>query len=221
MAKVVADGRVAGMSTLLARHGQVVVRKTVRRQEPGDRRADHTRHHLPPLLHVEADHRRRHDDAVRGRQVAAGRSGHQIRAGVQGAEGHDRRRCRRPPVAPGHAAAADHARADEPYGGIRLRTRRSASGRQALSREGRARRQRPRRHDQAHGGDSLDVPARNELVLLLRRRHPGLHRREAVRPEVRRLSPAADLQAAEDDRHRLLRDRGQGEPARGGVCRQP
>ena len=43
------------------------------------------------------------------------------------------------------------------------------------------------------------------VVVFLRRRHPGLHRREAVGPEVRRLPPAADLQAAEDDRHRVLR----------------
>ena len=59
------------------------VREAVRRQEPGDGGADHEGHHLPPLLHVEADHRRRHDDALRGRQVAARRSGHEVRARVQ------------------------------------------------------------------------------------------------------------------------------------------
>ena len=44
MAKVVvATGRVAGMTTLLARHGQVVSYKTYGKQEPRDRRADDAR----------------------------------------------------------------------------------------------------------------------------------------------------------------------------------
>ena len=71
-----------------ARQGRV--REDLRRQEPGDRRADGAGHHLPPLLHDQADHRRRHDDPVRGRQVAARRSGHQVRARVQGAQGDER-----------------------------------------------------------------------------------------------------------------------------------
>ena len=58
--------------------------------------------------------------------------------------------------------------------------------------------------DQTHRGHPADVPARDDVVVLLRRRHPGLHRREAVGPEVRRVPPAADLHAAEDDRHRVL-----------------
>ena len=59
MAKVVADGRVAGMSTLLARHGQVVSEKTYGVTSLATGAPMTTRHHRPPLLHVEADHRRR------------------------------------------------------------------------------------------------------------------------------------------------------------------
>ena len=92
MAKVVADGRVAGMSTLLARHGQVVAEKTYGVRSLATGAPMTQRHHLPHLLHVEADHRRRDDDPVRGRAVAARRSDHQVRARVQGAEGDDRRR---------------------------------------------------------------------------------------------------------------------------------
>ena len=207
MAKAVADGRVAGMSTLLARHGQVVSEKTygVKSLATGAPLTRDTIFRLysmsKPITGVAM--MMLFEDG----QMAAGRSDHEVRARVQGAEGHERHRCERSPVHPGHEAPADDARADEPYGGIRLRPRRPASGRQALSRKGRARRQRAGGHDQADRGDSADVPAGNAVVVFLRRRHPGLHRREAVGPEVRRLPPAADLQAAEDDGHGVLRAR--------------
>ena len=56
---------------LTARHGKIVNSDVY--GVTGSRRRDtaHARHHLPHLLDDQADHRRRDDDAVRGRQVEA------------------------------------------------------------------------------------------------------------------------------------------------------
>ena len=92
MAKAVADGRVAGMSTLLARHGQVVSEKVygVKSLATGAPLTRDTIFRLysmsKPITGVAMMM------LFEGRPMAARRSDHQVRARVQGAEGHERRR---------------------------------------------------------------------------------------------------------------------------------
>ena len=83
-----------------------------RQARPGERCAAAEGLDLPHLLDVEADHRRRDDDAVRGRQVAAQRPGVEAHSRIREPQGREGESAERH----GHAGRAgppdDDARAD-------------------------------------------------------------------------------------------------------------
>ncbi len=141
--RFVDEGRVAGVTSLLARHGKIVNANAFGRRtcRPG---AAAARHDLPHLLDEQADHRRRDDDAVRGRQVAARRSRLALHPGVCQAAGPHRRQRRRHDEARGRAPQHDDARAADALGGPRLRAQ-SSQCRRSADHQGSRRSTRPRR----------------------------------------------------------------------------
>ena len=105
-----------------------------RQARPGERCAAAEGLDLPHLLDVEADHRRRDDDAVRGRQVAAQRPGVEAHPRVREPQGREGESAERH----GHAGRAgsrdDDARADVALRRPDLRRVRQHCGRQDVHR---------------------------------------------------------------------------------------
>ena len=71
MQQTVDKKQLAGVVTILARHGKVVDYRTYGQRDMATRRADDEGHDLPRLLDDQAGDRRGHDDSVRAGQVAA------------------------------------------------------------------------------------------------------------------------------------------------------
>ena len=175
---------------------------------------------LPHLLDDQADHRRGDDDAVRGREVAARRSGLAAYSGVRQAPGPHRRQCRRVADDRSRAPADDDARADDAHGGPRLRAEFEQPGRPHDHPGARAR----------HGGAAADDDrqareaaaagaAGHAVVVQHRRRRPGLPRREVLWHEVRRVPQDPAVRAAGDEGHGVLRAAGEALPPRARACR--
>ena len=176
------------------RQGRGVRRR--RQARPGERRAAAEGLDLPHLLDVEADHRRRDDDAVRGRQVAAQRPGVEAHSRVREPQGRESESADRR----GHAGRAgscdDDARADVALRRPHLRRVRQHRSRQDVHGRERAR---PRRaaagDDRQARQDSAAAPAGRALALQRLGRRAGLPGREAVGPAVSRI-PASSASSS-------------------------
>ncbi len=118
------------------------------------------------------------------------------------------------------AAVDDDARADDAHRGPRLHHQRREPGRSHVSQGGRPRLaqaaavddRRPRRA-------AVAEPAGNAVVVQHRGRRPGLPDRKAVGHELRGLRAHADLRAARHEGHRLLGAEGKNLAARAGAQR--
>ena len=156
MHRYVDDGKIAGMVTLVARHGKIVYRERGRRAGSRQQDCHGARHAVSNLLDDETDHRRRRDDVVRGRRVSADGSGFDLSAGVQGSEGVRRR--------PGGRTedADDDAATVVAYGRARIRLRQGESGRAAIlgSRGPSQPRSAPNLHSASPGYRCVFSPAR-------------------------------------------------------------
>ncbi len=188
MAKVVADGRVAGMSTLLARHGQVVSEKMygVKSLATGAPMTRDTIFRLysmsKPITGVAMmmlfeDGRWQLDDPIT-RFVPEFKA---LKV-MSGADENGRRSIQdmqRPPTMRelmSHTAGFGYGLADQ-HPVDKLYREKGVLGANGLA-------------DMIKRTAEIPLMFQpgTKLVVLLRRRHPGLHRREAVGPEVRRPS---------------------------------
>ena len=204
MAKAVADGRVAGMSTLLARHGQVVSQKTygVRSLATAAPMTRDTIFRLysmsKPITGVAMmmlfeDGRWQLDDPIT--KFVPEFKALKVMTGTDAASIQD---LKRPPTMRqlmSHTAGFGYGLADQ-HPVDKLYREKGVLAANGLA-------------------DMIKRTAEIPLMyqpgtrwyVLVRRRHSGLHRREVVGAEIRRVPPAAYLQAAEDDRHGVLRAR--------------
>ena len=128
----------------------------------------------------------------------ARRSGVEAHPGVRRPQGGHTGRRRGPAD-----QADDDAAADEPYG--RLRRQRGIREAQSPGSPSTA----AGVHRQA-GEAAARRPAGHRLAVRAERRHPGLHRREAVGTAARRVPAHEDLRPARDEGHGLLRGRVEG-----------
>jgi hypothetical protein len=110
MRALVDEAKLAGVTTLVARHGKVVAFDAYGLQDLEAKKPISQGHDLPHRVDDQADCRRGDDDALRAGQVDARRSGREAHPAIRQPQGRDavRRRAAGP--------ADDHAAADEPYG---------------------------------------------------------------------------------------------------------
>jgi hypothetical protein len=221
-AAYVDDGRLPGWQVVVSRHGEVVHHSTYgMRDVDAGRRVDR-RHDRAALLHDQADHVGRRDDAVRGGRVRAEAARRRPDPRVRGEPRVPQRQRLQAGHRARHRTGPDVAPAD-PHRRVDVRLPPSARDRRDLPRPrvrvGCTQGARPGGVLRGVGVDAVGVPARCRVVLQRRHRCARAGRRAGLGPVARRVLRRAGPRAARHGRHAVLRAAGRGRA--GGAPLQP
>ena len=205
MQGMVDANELAGIVTVVARHGKIVQFETFGMQDVDADDPDGQGHHHAHLLDEQADRRRGADDALRPGQVQARGSGREVHPRARQPQGRQVRRRRRQPGGRGSRPQDDDPRAGEPHRRPHLRLLLALAGRHPLP-EG----EHPRPQLDAQGvrhqaGQDPAAPAAGDALALQRLgRRAGLPGRGALRQVVRPVPEGDHLRAARHEGHRVL-----------------
>ena len=133
MKAIVDNKQLAGIATMVARHGQIVQQMAYGQQDIASNTPHAEGHDRPHLFDDQADHRRRDDDPVRGRQVETDRSDRRYIPEFKDLKVFKSLDADGKPVARRAEPCADDGRADVAHRRLHLRVLRQHAGRQDVS----------------------------------------------------------------------------------------